>query len=572
MKISKYIILTLSTVSVISLRAQEVDLANVKDNFSKKNIVKVNGGINAGLITYGGKSAADRNPLTYNIAGNLNFRLFKVLDIPVSLNISNANRNLKLPVTPSRISISPRYKAFTAYIGDVNLVYSPYTLNGHQFTGAGLDISPAEKPLKFRGMFGRLQKGINYDSTNSKQISAYERWGFGSSVQFVKNTYDLGLNFFTAKDQINSLMVKPDAIGITPEQNIVGSFNFAIRPFKGLEFKTEYAISALTTELRDSTNEVKRSSGIYNGIYPVNNSTYYSKARKLGLNYQIKKTILGLGYEKIDPGYRTLGAYFFANDLENFTVNVGKMLFKNKLNFNLVTGLQRDNLNDAKSGTNQRIVGNLALNYTPNQKLNLSGNYSNFRTYMRIKSQYQFINQLNQYQSLDTFNFTQITQNVNVAVSYMFKDSKTSSQSFLTNVSAQNAIASQSGNEIKDASNVFYNLSLSHLYVQKIFKLTVVSSYLATFNSIATDNFLTQGPAFSINNSLMKDRLKLGLMYNFNNTTSSNKSISSVSVHNIRISIHTILKKKHNLIFSLMHQIKGSTSNQIGNVMYNFNF
>lgn len=551
---------------------QDVDLANVKDNFKKDKLLKINGGLTAGLVTYSGNSEVNRNPYTYSVMGNLNFKLFNMIDVPLSMNISNANRGLTLPVTPTRFSIRPRYKFITAHIGDVNLSYSPYTLNGHQFTGLGVDISPEKGKFSYRVMYGKLQKGIGYDSLIPNQISAYERWGYGGQVKYNSDAYSIGINAFSAKDRINSIAMKPDKIGIKPEQNLVGSGDIALRPFKGFEATAELALSAITSELRDSTPEAERTSGFYNKIYPTNNSTFYSKAQKFGLNYQFKKTKIGFGYEKIDPGYRTLGAYFFANDLENFTFNLAKTLMKQKLSFNLVAGVQRDNLNGLKSGTNKRFVGNSNLAYRPNENSDISINYSNFRTFMRIQSQYEFVNQLNQYQSLDTFNFTQITQNFNVSLRQMIKKSENSSKSILANLSIQDASSEQSGKALPNGSNIFLNGNLSFLYSLKKIKLSILTSYLATYNTIGEDAFITQGPAVTVTNSLLKGKMSINFSANYNSSQSDNAAIGDISIINLRLGMNVVFFKKHNLTFSVMNQSVGAKSNQIGNVSYNFFF
>lgn len=548
------------------------DVVHIDDDFSFKKWICVNGGIHAGIIGYGGSSEADRNPFTYSIAGNLNVKLFDLVTVPISMNISNGNRNLNLAVTPTRFSMSPRYKAATTHIGDVNLTYSPYTLNGHQFTGGGLDIEPEKNKVKFRGMFGRMQREVDYDTSKPTQISSYERWGMGGKLQYERKDFDLGLNVFTAKDRLKAKEAPVDPADITPQQNLVGSLEFDLRPFKGFEFKSEYAISALTTDLLDTTPVAVRETGAFNNIYPTNNSTYYAHASKFSFNYKIKRTTVGLGYEKIDPGYRTLGAYFFANDLENFTANFVKVFLDNKLNIKFIAGLQRDNLDGLKSGTNERIVGDIYLNIIPNKKFNMSIDYSNFRTYMRINSQFQFVNILNQFQALDTFNFTQITQDLNVALNYKIKEGKRNTHSLLSTLSLQDAYSEQSGNELKDMSNIFYNGNISYMYVQKQIKLTLVTTYLATFNTIAQDEFVTQGPAVSIANKLFKELFEIDFMFNYNNTATNNPAIADVNILNFRLGLDALMFRKHHVSASITHQANGKLNNQIGNVMYNFYF
>lgn len=573
----KFNIRTLASCFILSMLsytvyAQDIDLNNVDENLSKENRFKLNGGLNVGLIGYAGNSEATRNPFTWNVAGNLNVRLFDLVDVPVSLNISNANRELRVPNTPTRISISPTYKAFTAHIGDVNLVYSPYTLNGHQFTGGGVDILPAKGDIQISAMGGRMQQSVGFDSINPEAFSAYERWGYGGKIKLLKEDFDVGMNVFTAKDRLNSVLIPLDIIGVTPLQNLVGSIDLAIRPFDGFEFKGELALSALTSDIRDNSELAERSNGLYNNLYPINNSTAYYSAQNLSFAYEKKGNLVGLRYEKIDPGYRTLGAYFFANDLENITLNAGKTFMSNKLNVLMRAGLQRDDLDGQKSGRNTRFVGSANANYTPNEKFNISASYSNFQTYMRIKSQFQFINQVNQFQALDTFNFTQIAQNLSINSNYLLSDKDSTRQTISLNFSLQDAFAEQGGVEMVDAGNVFYNIGLSHIFQQGRVGIDIITSYYITTNTISVGQFITQGPALSIIKKLLKNKLRLNASVNYNNTTSSNALIPDVAVLNLRFSSSIIAKDKHNFMLSVMHQTRASVANQIGTLTYSFFF
>ncbi len=551
-----------------SLSAQTIDL----NNLDEKKKLKLSGGLSAGMIGYAGNSMANRNPYTWNVAGNLNLRILETIDIPVSMNISNANRELKVPNTPSRLSIHPTYKGVTAHIGDVNMTYSPYSLNGHQFTGVGVEIAPQKRKFRYSAMGGKFQQAVEYDSAFSNQLAAYERWGYGGKVQFVQDIFDIGLNVFTAKDRENSLVTQPDTFGIVPQQNLVGTVDLAFRPFKGFEIKTEFAMSALTQDIRDQSEVVERTSGMFNLVFPENNSTAYYTAQKISMNYQKKTNQIGVGYEKIDPGYRTLGAYFFANDLENITLNLGKVMMKNKLSVFARGGIQRDDLDGNKAGANQRFVGSLNTNFTPNERFNLGVNYSNFRTFMRIKSQFQFINQLNQYQALDTFNFTQISQNLNINSTYVLKQKDSLSHSLIANLGLQDVYAEQGGNEQPGGSNTFYNVSLAHAFQNNRSNVDIVTGYFYTHNMVSEDKFITQGPSLTVGKKLFKKAMRISASVNYNNTSSSNSAIDPVNVINSRVSLSVRMKKSHNLSLSAMQQNRGSDVSQIGSISYYFTF
>ncbi len=556
-------------------QAQNVDLGNLKDNFAKDKIIKINGGLNTNLTTYSGGTESGRDPYTWLIGGNLNVMLFNKINLPFSLNLTNAGSNLKLPTSPNRISLNPTYKWVSAHIGSVNMTFSPYTLNGHQFSGAGVDLTP-KGGLKFSAMYGRFQKAVETDYINNIPAS-YKRMGYGAKISYEKKGYTIGMTVFSAKDIINSLAIKPDSQQIYPEQNLVTSWNLALRPLKGIEFTSEYAISALTKDLRDTTEAVVKSNNILSSVIDARNSTSYSKALKLQVNYNIKKTIIGFGYERIDPGFRTLGAYFFANDLEKFTMNMSKVLFNNKVNVAANIGIQKDDLDGEKSGTNSRYIGSVNINYNPNQKITLSVNYSNFQTYMNIKQQFQYINQLNQLQNLDTFNYKQISQNANFNMNYLLQSTKTKTQSINLNGSMQDAYDKQ-GNVINtNGSSKFYNGALLYniLFLPSSFGIS--AAYNLTYNTIATDNYTTLGPTLVVNSKWFHKKLNTSITTSYNTSSSSNTLVSKSSVINLRFNARYIIKKKHNLSMSIMNQTirveaKKQVNNLIGNIGYSFNF
>ena len=85
--------------------------------------------------------------------------------------------------------------------------------------------------------------------------------------------------------------------------------------FSGMTLKAEYGMSILTRDRRLPSG--KRSNSLW--FLEKNASSVYYHALKVNLDFQWKKNTFGLGYERVDPDYRSLGGYYFTNDLENFT-------------------------------------------------------------------------------------------------------------------------------------------------------------------------------------------------------------------------------------------------------------
>ena len=93
-----------------------------------------------------------------------------------------------------------------------------------------------------------------------------------------------------------------------------------------------------------------------------------------------KSLTSGLEYKRIDPGYQSMGAYFFNNDLENININQNVLLLNSKMNLRASLGLQHDNLNNTKKYTSRRTVGAVNMSYQISQKFGLDANYNNFTT------------------------------------------------------------------------------------------------------------------------------------------------------------------------------------------------
>ena len=207
-----------------SAKSQQIRLDNLKEQFSVKNLVRVNGGIAANSVFYTGDNAA-RQPFMWVLTGNINIHLLNQFNIPFSYNLNNLGSNYTYPTLPNRLSLHPTYKWVTAHVGDVSMSFSPYTLSGHQFTGGGVELKPGNFPLKAQFMCGRLLKETEYDARNGG-IVAYRRLGYGGGIRYEKENYQLGTTLFHAHDDENSLLWKPDSLQVYPQSNLLSAGMF----------------------------------------------------------------------------------------------------------------------------------------------------------------------------------------------------------------------------------------------------------------------------------------------------------------------------------------------------------
>lgn len=555
-----------------TVHAQNINLENIK-GLGKATPVRLSGGINANAIISAGNGPAVRDPFTYFFQGNVNVNLFGQINLPFGFNLTNNGRGFSYPTMPNRLSLHPTYKWISAHLGDVSMTFSPYTLNGHQFRGIGVDLKP-KGSWKLSAMYGRLNKAVEENYKLNEGSPGYKRMGLGLKLGFERSRYTVGLNIFHAKDLINSISKNLDSLMIYPQENLVLGTEAKFCVMKGLELSTELATTALTRDLRDSTQKIK-SNNILQWLSRARNSTSYYTAFNMQIKYTYKKSALGLGYERVAPGYQTLGAYYMNSDIENFTVNASQMILKDRANISMNFGVQKDNLDHAKASSTKRLVTAVSLNYNPNDKLQTTLNYSNFQTYMKMKPQFDYYNQSLPFQDIDTLNYTQLAQNANVNVNWLTLKNEKQSQILNLNLSFQDASDQQGGLVTNGNGSQFYNAVAAYNLVFIKQGTGVSLAYNMSYNTIGRNNFLAMGPVVSMNAKFFNKMLTTGVStsLSFSNSAGTRQS----RVLNTRLNASYVVMKKHNLAFALMNQNRnlvssGNTHDMTATLGYGYNF
>jgi hypothetical protein len=395
----------------VVLQAQQLESLGIKKG------VKVNGGISFANNFYTASGISNRlNPYSYVLSGNLNINAFGVA-VPLSFAYSNQNFSYRQPF--NIIGASPSYKKFKAHIGYRNLTFSPYTLNGHNFLGGGFEYNGDKFGVVI--MSGRLLKGVQYDSNNVNVLPAYKRMGAGIKLSYRNKGDEISLSNFYAKDIINSIDSVPPRLGLQAQENVVWGISFKKSVGKKFALTGDLARSEWTKDIT-AQQLPEQSNSPFAALFYIkgNQSTVTYNAMKFNGTYTFKLFSLGAGYERIDPEYRTLGAYYFNNDLENVTVNAATALLKDKIKLSGNIGLQHDDLNKTKSSSMKRTVGSVSLGMNPTKRLNINLSYSNFYSYVNIKPiDLQYLPNAR----YDTLNYTQVSQTISGSVGYKLLES-----------------------------------------------------------------------------------------------------------------------------------------------------
>lgn len=210
-----FLFVVVLTATVSKTHAQNIE------SIGKEKPLSISGGVSLSQIFYGVSGIESRrDPYTYFASGNVNFSLYG-WSVPVSFSISNQNTSFQQPF--NQYSLHPTYKFVTAHIGYASMSYSPYTVSGHIFLGAGIDVVPEGK-WKFSGLYGRFLKAVELTSDSTGiNTPAYERMGYGFKASYGSGGNQVDIILFHGEDDINSINPLPDSIEVRPEENIVAS-------------------------------------------------------------------------------------------------------------------------------------------------------------------------------------------------------------------------------------------------------------------------------------------------------------------------------------------------------------
>lgn len=464
----------LSTLKSQFVTAQQLEnLGNVKP-------FTINGNISNNLILASSNryQQADQ-PFSNVLSGNVNATFYGI-SLPFSFTLGNKQRSYSQPF--NQFGLSPSYKWITVHVGYRNVRFSDFTLAGRTFAGAGIELTPG----KFR--FGLVGGRFNQSTSTNEyaptidSMPQYKQKGFALKlgVGSTKTFVDLIL----MRIQDDSLSLKKNANdypGRLPAQNLLSGLNTKLTLSKTLTFEGEGAVSIFTSNMKaplvdSSAGSIARK---VSGIAVVNQSTMLYKAFRASLLYKKKDFSTKLEFRRIDPGYTSLGAYYFSSDLQNITVSPSFSLLKRKIMVRGSLGLQRDNLDKSKKATSMRTIGSLGVSFNPSQVFGLDANYSNYSTNQRAGKS----------PITDTTKVYQATQTISVSPRLMFMNTRHSQVILLminrTNLNDNNPLTQSLTENAATTANLNYIISILATQISFTGGLTYLGMNNAMFENKA---------------------------------------------------------------------------------------
>lgn len=466
-------------------------------------------------------------------------------ELPFSFTLGQQIRDVRYP-TFNQFGVSPTWKWVKIHAGWRNMDFSPYTLAGHTFLGGGVELTPGK--FRFAALYGQFHRAALTNAGQQYFLPTYKRMGYGVKIGFGTASNYFDVMAFKAKDKPNSISI-PDSLGITPGENLVLGVSGKATLWQKISFSIDGAASAFTRNL--NSEKVVLDSldmGEYYGAEDVIDplfSTRINFAGKATAGYSSQNFGLQFSYEHIDPEYATMGAYFFNNDIENYTVSPMFAFGRGKVRLFGSYGVQRNNLLGNRSETSWRNIGSANLSLNPSPKMGLDLSYSNYRMSQTSTA----------FELSDSLKLSQATTQISVTPRFSFFG-KNAVHTLIFNgihqfLDDQNPLTEKFGDVRARVGMVTWAASFAES------KLSVNSGL--NYNDVQLGDTKTSnyGLSFGIGKPLAKERLNLNANTNFNLARLNGEADGSIL--NAALTGNFLVQKKHSLTFGL-HWIRSTST------------
>lgn len=313
-----------------------------------------------------------RAPASMQTNANLNFSVFGFrsgLSLLYSTDQSGLRQNM------NAISFDANYKWLTVQAGTVSPNFSEYGLNGTTLQGGYVKLDPGKWLFEFAG--GQSQRAVKMQVDRGFRNSAYERYAFAGKIGVGKeNSSHFFLSSHYSKDNVNSIDV---AGTTTPQQNLTITPDTKVILFgKKLTLSSNVTVSAYT---RDLNSDVIPSGdtgvpGFLTKIFEPYTSSRVNYAGKAAADLSLQNFGLNVGYERIQPGFISLGAGRIRDDQQTINLGSNVQLLDNRLGVQANFSVGQDNLlgNRLQTATNTSLGTNVRYQFTDMISLNTSYN------------------------------------------------------------------------------------------------------------------------------------------------------------------------------------------------------
>jgi hypothetical protein len=343
-------------------------------------LYSIGGNLSLQTHAYSTTRARDlRQPLGMLATANLNF---SVLGFSSGLNLRYSTDNSQLRQDLNRFSFQGGWRWLEISAGDVSPSYNKYSLRGTRVRGGQLALSPGLFLLEASGgQVNRRITGLEDDEIVGRRRQAYERWLYAARLGYGAergNNFRLGVVYAWDEDQPLPELANGRPVPL-PQENLLLSPDFQISLFdRRFQIQTMNAVSVLSRDTRAESIDLGEigAPSFTESIFTPRTSTQINYATQVESRLSLNVFNLNVGFERIQPGYRSLGLRNIKDDAQNISIEPQVKLFNSRLNVSSQVRLGRDNLLDQRTATQRRTDFGLRIQSQLTSALSLGAGYN----------------------------------------------------------------------------------------------------------------------------------------------------------------------------------------------------
>jgi len=345
--------------------------------------LQVRGGISASAQAYTVSGIDQRRaPATLETAANLSFNL---LGLRSGLNLTYSTDQSRLRQSVNQLAFNTTWGWGEVAAGDVNPSFAKYGLRGTTLRGGMIELDPQRVRLALAA--GRSNEAIGPGDNVSLRTVSFQQMAYGGRAGYGRERgTHLYLTGVYVRDVVGSIdLSAADDVttlgadeAITPQENWNLTTDAGLALFqRRLSLQVQGTASLLTRDVR--APEINDLLPVSVGFLTVRRGSYIDYAGEASLRLNLPAADLRASYERIQPGFKSLGVPQMRSDQERIRVQPTLSLLNRRLNVSLNGARTRNNLSNQLLSTAKRLQLGTTVQARIAQPLTVSASYMRLR-------------------------------------------------------------------------------------------------------------------------------------------------------------------------------------------------
>lgn len=323
------------------------------------------------------------------------------LDLNLSTEQSSIRQNL------NQVGLNASYGWLTVAAGDVRPVFSDYSLNGLVVRGSSVEARPGNWIFSTTG--GRTQRTIRPTEDSPNLTPVFARWIYGARIGYNPTASNyLHVAGTYGRDASGSLDE-----GISRRFNLRPAENSTLSTAFGKAFfENRFNMDGTLTwsvhngNFQSNPQQSTPGTGSVTPFVDQGLGTYSDYAGRIQFRYSESRYNVSTTYERVQPGFISMGLPFIRNDQEQIQVRPQVYFMNRRVRLGLEYLQARNNLSGQLLSTNYRNISGFNTQTRITGQLSLSGGY-------RL-----LLNRIVPQDDSSTVDMRQITHNINLTPTY----------------------------------------------------------------------------------------------------------------------------------------------------------